>query len=235
MHKNIKYGWTNKSGEFREYGDSRMMEEYYFPSPEETVERKSGLCGDQVLLEKMWFDYHKIENHIVQFGFKNDDNKRIGGGHTFLVYVDNGKYYYFENAFAPSANIVEYDNFNELVGTAVAIYLLCTNNTDKVDKIYTILDVPKLGFNKKTGKLVNSQYYDCVVNKLLSEETIEGSKYNGGYIGLVEKKQNGYDITIDKKLSEEEQENLTAIMIIKERKERINQIKNTKQKKGEDR
>lgn len=140
MHENIKYGWTNKDGEFREYGDPRMMEEYYFHSPEETVERKSGLCGDQVLLEKMWFDYHKIENHIVQFGFKNDDGKKIGGGHTFLVYVDNGKYYYFENAFMPSANIIEFDNFKELVGTEIAVYLLCTNNTDKVDKIYTTVD-----------------------------------------------------------------------------------------------
>ena len=50
IHENIKYGWTNKNGEFREYNDSRKFEEYYFHSPEETVERKSGLCGDQVLL-----------------------------------------------------------------------------------------------------------------------------------------------------------------------------------------
>ena len=109
------------------------------------------------------------------------------------------------------------------------------HNQQKVDTVYTILNLPELGFNKDTNKPANPKYYDCVVNKLLSEETIEGSKYNKGYIGLVEKDRCGYDITIDKKMSEEEQENLTAIMIVKKRKEIINQLKNNKQKKGEDR
>lgn len=140
IHDNIKYGWTNKKGEFREYGDPRQFDEYYFHSPEETVERKSGLCGDQVLLEKMWFDNKKIENHIVKFGFKADDGKRIGGGHVFLAYVQNNKYYYFENSFAPCANIVEFDSFDELVGTAIASYLIATNNVDKIDKLYVTID-----------------------------------------------------------------------------------------------
>ena len=140
MHENIKYGWTNKKGEFREYGDPRMLKEYYYHLPEETIERRSGLCGDQVLLEKMWFDYKKIKNHVVSFGFKNDEGKKVGGGHTFLVYVENNRYYYFENAFAPCANISDFDSFNELVGTAIAAYLLTTNNTDKMDKLYVNID-----------------------------------------------------------------------------------------------
>ena len=140
MHENIKYGWTNKDGKFREYDDPRKFEEYYFHSPEETVERRSGLCGDQVLLEKMWFDNKKIENHIVKFGFKDDDDKRIGGGHVFLVFVQHDKYYYFENSFAPCANIVEFESFDELVGTAIALYLIATNNTDKIDRLYVTID-----------------------------------------------------------------------------------------------
>ena len=140
MHKNIKYGWTNKYGEYRDYGDSRMFEEYYFHSPKETIERKSGLCGDQVLLEKMWFDYKKIENHIITFGFKNNDGKKMGGGHTFLVYIKDNKYYYFENAFMPCANIVEFDSFDELVGTVIASYLIVTNNTDKINNLFITID-----------------------------------------------------------------------------------------------
>ena len=140
IHENIKYGWTNKKGEFREYDDPRKFEEYYFHSPDETVERKSGLCGDQVLLEKMWFDSKKIENHIITFGFTDGKDKRIGSGHTFLVYIENGKYYYFENSFAPCANIVEFDSISELIGTAIALYLIASNNTDKIDKIYVTID-----------------------------------------------------------------------------------------------
>lgn len=107
------------------------------------------------------------------------------------------------------------------------------DNQPKVDTVYTMLDLPKLGFNKNTGKPSNLQYYNCVTNKLLSEEAIEGSKYNGGYIGLVEKNENGYDITIDKKLSEEEEENLTAVMILNAREEKRKNI--SRQRKGEDR
>ena len=134
IHENIKYGWTNKNGEFREYNDPRMLDEYYYHSPEETVNRKSGICGDQVLLE------NNFENHIVTFGFKDSNGKIIGGGHTFIAYIENEKYYYFENAFSPCANIVEFENFNDLVGDVIAAYLVCTNNIDKIDRLYIIVD-----------------------------------------------------------------------------------------------
>ena len=107
------------------------------------------------------------------------------------------------------------------------------DNQQKVDTVYTILDLPKLGFNKNTGRPLNPQYYNCVTNKLLSGDAIEGSKHNGGYIGLVEKDDYGYDITIDKKLSKEEEENLTAVMILKEREEKRKNISG--QRKGDDR
>lgn len=108
------------------------------------------------------------------------------------------------------------------------------DNQQKVDTVYTILNLPQLGFKKNTGEPSNPQYYSCVTNKLLSEDAIEGSKYNGGYIGLVEKDDYGYDITIDKKLSEEEKENLAAVMIIKKMEERKNKVRSN-QKKGDDR
>lgn len=103
----------------------------------------------------------------------------------------------------------------------------------KIDTVYTNLDLPKLGFDKRKCKPTNTEYYNCVTNKLLSEDAIEGSKHNGGYIGLVEKNNRGYDITIDKKLSEEEVENLTAVIILKKREEKAKS--RTKQKRGEDR
>lgn len=175
MHETIKYGWTNKNGEFREYSDPRMLEEYYFHSPEETVERKSGLCGDQVLLEKMWFDHKKIENHIVSFGFKDDEGKKIGGGHTFLVYKENNKYYYFENAFAPCANIVEFDSFNELVGTAIATYLIATNNTDKIDKLFATVD-GHLNINSNTQQNYIETINDEDIYNNYREEVNRGLK-----------------------------------------------------------
>ena len=140
MHDNIKYGWTNKNGEFREYNDSRQNEEYYIHSPKETVERKSGICSDQVLLEKDWFDHHNIENHIISLEYKDDNSRRVGNGHVFLIYVLNNKYYYFENAFRECANIIEFNTLNELIGTTIGAYLVATNNTEKINNMCLTID-----------------------------------------------------------------------------------------------
>ena len=82
--------------------------------------------------------------------------------------------------------------------------------------IYTNLSLPELAIDEEKEQPINKQYYDCVVKKLLAEDTIEGSKYNSGYIGMVERNDNGdYDITLGKeKLNLLEQEMLTAVIII---------------------
>ena len=98
-------------------------------------------------------------------------------------------------------------------------------NEEKTDKVYSEISLLRLGFNTKKNRLIDPNYYDCVVNKLLSEDAIEGSKVNGEYIGLIEQKPDGkFDTTIDKEgvLSVEEQENLAAVMVLKEREERKN-------------
>lgn len=121
----------------------------------------------------------------------------------------------FKNATNVNSYVNEYEIIKKLEGE------------DKVDIIYTMLSLPELGIDKDTDKPVNPRYYECVVNKLLSEDTIEGSKHNGGYIGMIEKTEDGdYDITLDKEeLNQIEQENLTAVMIMKEREEKSKESK----------
>lgn len=89
------------------------------------------------------------------------------------------------------------------------------NEQEKIDTVYT----NELSKNWKC----NSDYYNCVVNQLLSEETIEGSKFNGGYIGEVEKDKNGnYILTLEnEKLKPAEQEYLTAVMIVNNREREV--------------
>lgn len=92
---------------------------------------------------------------------------------------------------------------------------------EKKDIVYTNLSMTDLSIDRKTGKPLNPDYYDCVVNRLLSEDVIAGSKYNDGYIGMVEKDKKGkYDITLgERKLNPTEQEMLTAVMFINKEKE----------------
>lgn len=104
------------------------------------------------------------------------------------------------------------------------------NGEEKSDIVYTDLSTIELSYNKKTGKLFNPEYYDCVVNQLFSEDCLEGAKLNGGYIGLVLKNKEGkYYTTINnKKLSQTEREMLSAVMI-------LNQQKINREKEGETR
>lgn len=99
------------------------------------------------------------------------------------------------------------------------------NGKEKKEKIYTNLSLPSLTED-------NLDYYNCVVNEMLSEDVIEAvTKYNGGYIGMIEKDEasGGYKATIrDKSLNTEEQEIFAAVMI------NLENEKNKENKKQED-
>ncbi len=101
------------------------------------------------------------------------------------------------------------------------------NGEEKKDIIYMNLAIRDLkidlSVDKKTSKPINPDYYDCFVNKLLAEETIEGSKYNEGFIGGIGQNREGnYYITLEKDcLSPMEQEQMTAVMIMKQKERNI--------------
>lgn len=80
---------------------------------------------------------------------------------------------------------------------------------ERVDIIYANLSIPDLEVDKNTGEPINSDYYDCFANKLLAEDTIEGSKYNDGFIGGIEKGKDGnYYITLEKEIKEPKNKNV---------------------------
>ena len=101
------------------------------------------------------------------------------------------------------------------------------NGKEIIDRIYANLDLTKLSIDEENNIPNNSEYYDCVVNELLSEVVIRGSKYNKGYVGGVEKNKNGqYQIILAKKeLDSIEKEELAAVMIYAEQQEEVEEKK----------
>ena len=61
----------------------------------------------------------------------------------------------------------------------------------KWDVRYTNLNMVDLSRNPKTGKLQNEEYHDFVANVFLSEDSIEGTGYNDGYLGQALKDKEG--------------------------------------------
>lgn len=112
----IEYGFKDQNG-FNIYKDierwDRDFEEfYYLLSPEELLERKCGTCWEQVELERKLFSDLNITNTTYFICTYAEDASPC---HTFLVYEDNGKYYWFEHSWYDYKGIHEYNSIKELL------------------------------------------------------------------------------------------------------------------------
>ena len=100
------------------------------------------------------------------------------------------------------------------------------NGKTKSDVRYTNLNMIDLSRDPKTGELHDKEYYNFVANVFLSEDSIEGSKYNNGYIGEVVKDKEGnyiHDLS--------NRDELSAVMKLSEEKENSGKENNEKDKK----
>ena len=80
------------------------------------------------------------------------------------------------------------------IGTGMLDAYRITRTVDgekKWDVRYTNLNMIDLSRNPKTGELQDKDYYDFVANVFLSEDSIEGTGYNAGYLGQALKDKDG--------------------------------------------
>ena len=113
MTSNITYGFVGKNGKkyLNQYSDewNDWYQECVVQTGEEVLETKVGTCWDQVELERLWFtnNNYKFNTYFIWFevNHKNDYST-----HTFLIYENDNKYYWFENAFEEYRGIHEFDS-----------------------------------------------------------------------------------------------------------------------------
>lgn len=117
------------------------------------------------------------------------------------------------------------------IGTGMLDAYRITRTVDgekKWDVRYTNLNMIDLSRNPKTGELQDKDYYDFVANVFLSEDSIEGTGYNAGYLGQALKDKDG-NYVHDLKNEEE----LSAVMKFDEI-EKKNEKKEKESRKGEE-
>ncbi len=121
--------------------------------------------------------------------------------------------------------LLAYRDFQNMISSIDAYRITRTVGEEKKrDVRYTNLNMGYLSRNPKTGEIQNKAYYDAVANGLLSEESLQGSKYNAGYLGEVLKdKDDRYGIYL-KDIKE-----LSAVMKLHE----IKSKDTVNEKKGE--
>ena len=106
------YKWMDKNGNFHDDITPNMYEEYSLMNPEEVLKYKCGICVDQTEFERDWFNKHNFKHKVMTIQIIRKDT---APGHTFLIYQDNNKYYWFENAWYDERGIQEYNSYEELI------------------------------------------------------------------------------------------------------------------------
>ena len=103
----IEYGWLDKNNNIQKEVNNLFSDNYILQSPEQVIKNKVGVCWDQVELERELFEKKNIKfNTYFIVHYDNDKCPT----HTFLIYENNNKYYWFEHSWEKFKGIHEYKN-----------------------------------------------------------------------------------------------------------------------------
>lgn len=144
----IEYGFLDEFGNNiindTEKWNNEFYDFYYLLDPEELLEKKVGICWDQVELERKLFNENSIENETF-FIYSKDGN--LLPSHTFLTYKNDNKYYWFEHSWDKYKGIHEYNNLNELLIDVRGKFVI-DNNIKDVNNTYIFqYERPKYNIN----------------------------------------------------------------------------------------
>lgn len=140
----IEYSWMDKKGNFHTDIIPEMYETYSLMSPEEVLKHKKGICVDQSEFEREWFTKNNYEHKVMVIQIERQDSKP---GHQFLIYKENNKYYWFENAWHNERGIHEYNSYEELINDIKKRFIFQNDITkEELDKL-EIFEQPKLPYH----------------------------------------------------------------------------------------
>ncbi len=153
----IEYGFLDNTGNNicnnadLEYIFSKV---YYLMSPEELLNKKVGICWDQVELERKLFEENNIKNETY---FIYMDDKNILPSHTFLVFYMNNKVYWFEHSWFDKKGIHEYNNLNDLLNDVEINFIKSREN-----EVPKSVDVHIYKYNKPSYNISCDDFYNYI-------------------------------------------------------------------------
>lgn len=110
--ENIENGWMDIDKNVYINTEKGFKKKYVLSRPEEVIENKVGTCYDQVELERLLFKELGLKFNTYFMVYY--DAKKLYT-HTFLVYEEKEKFYWFEHALENSRGIHEYLSLYDLL------------------------------------------------------------------------------------------------------------------------
>lgn len=115
MDKNLTYGFVGKDGKrYTNANSNDWINQYVIQNGEQVLKSKIGTCYDQVELERLWFEKNNY-NFKTIFAWFEVGRENGYPTHTFLIYEDNNKYYWFEHAWIDLKGIHEFNSYEEAI------------------------------------------------------------------------------------------------------------------------
>ena len=106
-------------------------------TPKELVESKSGSCHDQTAFELYILNKLGIKSGALFLLEYNSKTNQGGMTHSFVYYIDNGHYYWFENAWEDFRGIHKFSSLSEI---KKEILLMHKNKKFGNNKIYDSIE-----------------------------------------------------------------------------------------------
>lgn len=157
----IEYGYKDKNNKNlilnEKYFETNFANFYKLLSPEELITKKCGVCWDQVELERVLFETKNINTET--FFIYLDDKKNLPS-HTFLVFYQNNKVFWFEHSWYNEKGIHEYSTLKELLKDVKEKFI-----KSRQDEVPINTKVYIYKYKKPPYNLTCNEFYDYIFNE----------------------------------------------------------------------
>lgn len=147
----IKYGYMNNAGNVC-YSFATFDDDYVLQSYKDMLKTKTGVCFDQVELERHYLYNRDITSYFICY------YGEFLQSHTFLVVKENNNYIWFEHAWEKYRGIYKYNSLDELLNDVKNKFMNEYNILDKDKILLKSYSKPKSGINL-------SEYFKWMENK----------------------------------------------------------------------
>lgn len=181
----FKYEWMDKDGVFHEALTPDMYENYSLMTPEEVLINKKGICVDQTEFERDWFSKNNYEHKVMVIQIEREDSTP---GHQFLMYKENNKYYWFENAWYDERGIHEYSTYEDLIEDIKHKFIVQNNIAEQEINKIEIFEQIRYPYNISYEEMDKYKYKE-ELKKILS---IIEEKHIDMYFNISKEELNSY-------------------------------------------
>lgn len=163
MDENITYGIHTDNKDYEDANDKEASSKWKLATDDLLTEYKYGHCFDQTELERNWFlkNGYEVKTFFIWFFYPNESNNIPT--HSYLVYSNNNKYYYFEHADYKNRGIYEFDSLEEAIEFQKNKYIEYVKTLMNVDdKMLKHLEIRE--FTKPDSQYNFDDYFNHICN-----------------------------------------------------------------------